>query len=189
MIVKKHSTAADPIPWDLLQSVVIRLIAQSRYRDALMLAIPAYTGLRFSDYSPLRWGDLTGKEILVREKKTKKIREITLSDNLSEIINKCRQENDKSKHYIFANKKNEVFSIQYVNKQIKRINIEFKMGIENISSHSCRKCFATTLWENYGKSEEGLIMVAEILQHSSTSISRKYLGISKNKIRKAYSSL
>jgi len=189
MIITKRSTAADPIQWDLLQSVITQLIEKKRYRDALMLAIPAYTGLRFSDYSGLKWGDLKGKEILVKEKKTGKVREITLSEGLKNIVSLCQQENNKKSDFIFANNSGKVFSIQYANQHLKRINIEFKMNIKNMQTHCLRKSFAATLWDRYDRSEEGLIIISKILNHSNISITKKYIGITDNMVRAAYNSL
>jgi hypothetical protein len=44
------------------------------------------------------------------------------------------------------------------------------------------------IWENNGHSDEYLIKLSSILNHSSTSITRRYLGISREEIKDIYQS-
>ena len=56
------------------------------------------------------------------------------------------------------------------------------LGYKNISTHSFRRFFATNIYESSGKD---ILIVQEILQHSSPICTRKYIGISPQRIEDA----
>ena len=51
-----------------------------------------------------------------------------------------------------------------------------------------RKSGSRLIWENKGHSDEYLIKLSSILNHSSTAMTRKYLGISREEIKDIYQS-
>jgi hypothetical protein len=51
-----------------------------------------------------------------------------------------------------------------------------------------RKSGSRFIWDNNGDSDEYLIKLSSILNHSFTFITRKYLGISKEEIKNIYES-
>jgi len=65
---------------------------------------------------------------------------------------------------------------------------DVKIRNKNISTHSLRKSGSRFIWENNGNSDEYLIKLSSILNHSSTSITRRYLGISREEIKDIYQS-
>ena len=56
------------------------------------------------------------------------------------------------------------------------------LGYENIGTHSFRKFFATDIFE---KNDYNIILVQQLLQHSSPSITQRYLGISSEQMENA----
>ena len=56
------------------------------------------------------------------------------------------------------------------------------LGFENISTHSFRKYFATQIYIN---NNYNIALVRQLLQHSNTSITQKYIGISTQEIENA----
>lgn len=56
------------------------------------------------------------------------------------------------------------------------------LGYENISTHSFRKWYATDIYNNSG---HDIILVQHLLQHSSPNTTRRYIGISEDKIESA----
>jgi site-specific recombinase XerD len=80
------------------------------------------------------------------------------------------------------------YSIQYVNRLLKEGGRDERIKNKNISSHSLRKSGSRFIWENNGHSDEYLIKFSSILNHSSTSITRRYLGISREEIKDIYQS-
>ena len=57
---------------------------------------------------------------------------------------------------------------------------------KNISTHSLRKSGARFIWEEFNKSDESLIKLSMVLNHSSSAITRRYLGITKEEIADIY---
>jgi site-specific recombinase XerD len=56
------------------------------------------------------------------------------------------------------------------------------LGIEGISTHSFRKYFATQIYLN---SNYNIELVRQLLQHSTTAITQKYIGIGPAELEKA----
>ena len=129
--------------------------------------------------------DVLGNDTLtLNEKKTNKRREITIGKSLRDRIEMVYNElgNPSKDEYLFN------YSIQYVNRLLKEGGRDEKIRNKNISSHSLRKSGSRFIWENNGHSDEYLIKLSSILNHSSTSITRRYLGISKEEIKDIYQS-
>ncbi len=149
-------------------------------------------GLRISDVLNLTFKDLNSDKLIIHEKKTGKKREITLNSNIknaySKLLNKLEDQsiiiNDED--FIFVSQKNTVYKKQSINALLKKIFNNTKL---QISSHSLRKSFARKVFENNNQSEASLILLSDILNHSNTSITRRYLGIRAETIENVYLTL
>lgn len=151
----------------------------------LLIEFGVKTLLRYSDLSRITWSDVLSKDTLIlNEKKTNKRREITLGKTLRERIETSYKE------LKIPNREDLVFnySIQYVNRLLKEGGKDCKIRNKNISTHSLRKSGSRFIWENNGNSDEYLIKLSSILNHSSTSITRRYLGITRQEIKDIYES-
>jgi integrase len=154
-------------------------------RMCLLIEFGVKTLLRYSDLSRIQWVDIVGKDTLIlNEKKTNKRREITLGRSIRERIEMVHNQLGKpnNEEYIFN------YSLQYVNRLLKEGGKDVKIRNKNISSHSFRKSGSRYIWESNGNSDEYLIKLSSILNHSSTSITRRYLGISREEIKDIYQS-
>lgn len=150
----------------------------------LFVKLGVSTALRFSDLSQIKWDDVINKtKLLIREKKTNKVREIPISpelmDNLKKIYFKLGSPDMESKVI--------PIKIRTVNKQIKIY--AWKAGIRkgHISSHSMRKTFAREIWRRNNYSEASLIKLSQLFNHSSISITRIYLNITREEVANLYS--
>lgn len=142
---------------------------------ATMLQIEANTGIRISDVLKLRRGDIVKDgnryRYNIKEKKTKKPRTFTVPDPVYLMIEKyCLDHNVQKGEKIFPY--NEDSGARGIQKLIKKIADFY--GYENISTHSFRKYFATKAYIN---SDYDIELVSRLLQHSSSSITRRYIGI------------
>ena len=139
---------------------------------ATMLQVEANTGIRISDVLKLKRGDIIKDGDRYRfdivEQKTKKARHFTVPTPVFLMVEKYCVDHDIEKgEKIFPY--DEARSIQRI---IKKIADFF--GYENISTHSFRKYFATKAYQASGNDIE---LVSRLLQHSSSSITRAYIGI------------
>ena len=151
-------------------------------RNHALLMTGLNTALRISDILALKWEDVYSfenkrflKHITVREKKTKKINIIPINDELKEELSDYSRSTElRTGRYIFVSRKGENKPIS--RSQAFRIVKEAAAYAEcedNISCHSLRKTFGYMAW-NKGAS---VTVLMEIFNHSSYSVTRRYLGI------------
>ena len=176
---------SDYLSTDELHRLIRYFKKLGNLRMCLLIEFGVKTLLRYSDLSRIQWNDIIGKDTLIlNEKKTGKRREISLGKTLRESIETSYIE---LKH---PNKEELVFqyTLQHTNLLLKEGAKDVKIRNKNISTHSLRKSGSRFIWENNGHSDEYLIKLSSILNHSSTFITRKYLGISKEEIKNIYES-
>ena len=154
-------------------------------RMCLLIEFGVKTLLRYSDLSRIRWSDILDKEtLLLNEKKTNKRREISIGKTLRESIKTTYNELKTP----FLEERVFQYTLQHTNLLLKNGGKVEKIKNKNISTHSLRKSGSRFIWENNGHSDEYLIKLSSILNHSSTSITRRYLGISREEIKDIYQS-
>ena len=201
MSAKGKTTTTTYLEWEVLKSLLADLEKAGEYKFLLLFAIGAYTGLRIGDILRLRWyvvynisiGSAGG--IGVTENKTGKHRSISFHKDLKKIIKTVYEfENPEDPgQYIFCSRHGDnPMSIQYINRRMKVLC--FRNGIsvpddKNISTHLLRKTFGRRVWDNQGQDEKALIMLMEVFNHSSVSITKRYLGIRSEEIEDIYKNL
>jgi len=152
-------------------------------------------GLRYSDVITLKHTDMVEKNVndtlILFEKKTSKKRVITLNKNiieaytiLVESLNNVEKYNVND--FIFLSNKKSVFTNVSINMLLKKIFNKKKL---NISSHSLRKSFGRKIYENNNQSEHSLVLLSDMFNHTSISITRRYLGLRSEEISNVYLSL
>ena len=184
MTTTKYTTS-DYLTTDEIHRLIRYFKKLGNPKMGLLIEFGVKTLLRYSDLCRIRWVDVLDKEtLLLNEKKTNKRREITLGVSLREKIQTLYNElkNPSPNEIIFD------YSIQYVNRLLKEGGKNEKIRNKNISTHSFRKSGSRYIWEINGHSDEYLIKLSTILNHSSTSITRRYLGISREEIKDIYQS-
>lgn len=191
---QKHSyTTADYLPWDTMLNLTHRLFKDGKYRMSLLVACGCFFGLRISDLLSLSWEQILGESFTLNEKKTGKYREIKVNAGVQEHIRECYQSLDiKDPHEkCFLNRYGDVISIQRINVVLKEIKVKYMLkDIQHFSTHSFRKTFGRKVVEMAGEnSEMALIKLGEIFNHTSTSITRRYLGLRQQELREVYESL
>lgn len=160
-----------------------------------MFALGFYTGLRISDILRLTWGQVTGVDSFeVVEKKTGKVRPINVNEDLAGIIREARAAiMPESDGPIFTSKKGRAIGKQLTvvgaNIRIKETLERYGIETQNPSSHTLRKTFARRVYENNGQTEDALILLSQVLNHSGPAMTRKYIGITRERIQNIYLSL
>lgn len=148
-------------------------------RLAMVLTLEANLGLRVSDVLNLCLNSfvLDGDRyrLNIEEQKTGKSREFTVPYEIYNYIKMYALENSiKPTAKLFD------ITDRAIQKQLK-IVCDY-LGLEGISTHSFRKYFATSI---YVDNNYNIQLVSKLLQHSSTAITQKYIGIQQKEIEDA----
>lgn len=143
------------------------------YRDYMMFVIGINTGLRIGDLLSLKVEDVRARtHIIITEQKTGKYKRFLINDMLRMEINKyidgMRQE-----EYLFKSRKGDrpisrVQAYRILNK------VAAKLGIDEVGAHTLRKTFSYFHYQQY----KDVAILQSILNHSSPSITLRYIGIS-----------
>jgi len=191
MALKGQKTTSDFLEWSKMQSLILKLERDNDLKFALLISTGSYIGLRISDLLQLKWEQLLNQDYFtIVEKKTKKTRKITINDELQVILNRLHKalgagEDD----FMFVNRFGDrPFSIQYVNAKLKEIFTKY--GIRGqYSSHFMRKTLGRRVWEMNKYSDQALLLLSQLFNHTSVSTTKIYLGIREQEISNLYLSV
>lgn len=151
-------------------------------RCATALVAEANLGLRIGDVLRLRLCDIVRDgnryRLNITEEKTGKRRSFTVPDDVYNFLSDyARSKKIASDSLLFP------IHVRQVQRNLKTVcDI---LGYTNISTHSFRKWYATDIYERNG---HDIVLVQQLLQHSSPAVTRRYIGISDEKIEKAIAS-
>lgn len=152
---------------------------RSNDRVATALVLEANLGLRISDIVQLHLRDIVKDgdryRLDIVEQKTGKQRTFTVQNEIYSYIKIYCLENGIKPHEL-------IFPIteRAIQKQLKLVCDYLEM--DGISTHSFRKFFATQIYMN---NNYNILMVQQLLQHSSPVVTQKYIGIQQKDIEDA----
>lgn len=161
-------------------------------RIAAALMVEANTGLRIGD-------------IVIRDNDKEKISGLRLSDIIREAgryrLNVTEQKTGKPRHftipaelYVYLRdyadaegieKTEQLFPVTVRAVQKALAAVCDYLELENVSTHSFRKFFATEIYQNNG---HDIALVQHLLQHSSAAVTQRYIGIEQDRIEEALTS-
>lgn len=150
-------------------------------RIATALQLEANLGIRISDIVKLRLADIVKDgeryRLDIIEQKTDKKRTFTVKPELYMFIeNYCLRNNIRPTEPMFD------ITERAVQKQLK-IVCDY-LELDGISTHSFRKFYATEIYNN---NNHNISIVQHLLQHSSPTVTQKYIGIQQEQIEEALS--
>lgn len=182
-----------------IQKIKQYLLGKDNKRDYVLFVVGINVGLRAGDLLQLRVKDVcfNGKiinSVKIQEEKTEKYREFTLNKTAQEAItlylNSLHQFNDED--YLFKSAKgdNLPLTVESAHKIIKTL-LQKELNIKgNYGTHSLRKTFAYHTYTNNIKDNPAILdILQKMLNHSSTSVTLRYIGITKEVITDVYNSL
>lgn len=191
MALKGQKTTSDFLEWSKMQSLVLKLERDGDLKFALLIATGSYIGLRISDLLQLRWEQLLNQDYFtIVEKKTKKTRKVTINGELQAILNRLYKALGAGEaDFMFVNRFGErPFSIQYVNAKLKEIFAKYSIRGQ-YSSHFMRKTLGRRVWEMNKYSDQALLLLSQLFNHTSVSTTKIYLGIREQEISNLYLSV
>lgn len=152
-------------------------------RIATITVLQATLGLRLGDCLSLRMTsfvkDAERYRLDIVEQKTKKPRRFTVPIDVYSFIQNYALEAGISK-----NAKLFDVSARQVERHLNKVYSKMQLPLRSYGSHSARKLFATKV---YMENDMNIELVRVLLQHSSVSITQKYIGISQKTVEDALS--
>ncbi|MDR1329506.1 MAG: tyrosine-type recombinase/integrase [Oscillospiraceae bacterium] len=153
-------------------------------RNHTLVVLGIHTALRIGDLLSLRWGDVFDFErrrvrgtVTLIERKTGKLKIIALHRKAISALDTY------SKHYRPTDPEGALFANVATGRPISRIQAyrivrgaSEALEIERVSCHSLRKTFGYHAW----KSGVPPTVIMEIYNHSSYSVTRRYLGVTRD---------
>lgn len=156
-------------------------------RDYLLFYTGINTGLRVSDIIKLNYDDIRDNygnmksHITINEKKTGKIKKFPICNGLYSEL-KTYTDFMEQGDYLF---KSQVGNNKHITTtQAYRVlkAVANKVGLEEVGTHTMRKTFGYWHYKQY----HDVALLQTIFNHSSPSITLRYIGISQDEIDKSY---
>jgi integrase len=148
-------------------------------RIVTALTLQANIGLRIGDIINLKLSNIikdgSRLRLDIKEKKTNKKREFTVPTEIYTYLQSYALENN-----IRPNQKLFNITVRQVQKHL-QITVEY-LGLEGIGTHSFRKFFAVSIYNN---NEYNVELVRQLLQHSSVAVTQHYLSVSPQIVEEA----
>lgn len=157
-------------------------ISRNEIRNYTLLVLGLNIPLRISDLLSIRWRDVFDQKgnrffshLQIVEKKTNKRNYIALNDSTLHALQLLRdsQRSIELGHFIFTANKSGIKPLSRVSAYLIIHNAAESIGLQNIGCHSLRKTFGYHAWKN----GVHLALIMSIYNHSSISITKRYLGI------------
>jgi integrase len=194
MSLQGQKTTTTSMEWDQFKSLISKLERDGEYKFCLLIVIGVFTGLRISDLLQLKFNQFTGSEFLnINERKTKKERRIKINSDLKDILERIKLKMDirDDDQFIFVNKYGtKPIDKSYVNVKLKELLHKYDIHLEgNVSSHMFRKTLGNRALKLNNYSNESIILLMELFNHSSPVTTKRYLGVRNSEIESIYDSL
>ena len=162
-------------------------LRKSGTRDYLLFTFGINIGLRISDIIKLRVRDIVNEDMSIKthitiiEEKTNKVKVFKINPTLSEELKQYVQ-HMKLDDYIFKSRKGTNRPISRVQAYRILSDTANKIGIDDVGTHTLRKTFG---YHFYQKTKD-VAMLQQLFNHSSPSITLKYIGIDQDALDSAY---
>ena len=168
-----------------------KLLKQQSLRDYCLFVLGINSGLRISDLLKLRISDVDEKgkvkdRIRLRENKTNKFKDFPISDNAKSAIREYLKSRQYSENEpLFISRKNKGFLLRQ--RAYKILNeVARSIGIkEKIGTHTLRKTFG---YHAYNSGYD-IAIIQKLFNHSSPSVTLRYIGITQDEMDDVYLSL
>lgn len=193
MSAKGSYTTAEPLEWNEAISFMNRLFDDGNFTISLLVGCGIFFGLRISDILRLTWEDILAPDtFIIFEMKTDKRRIIKINPTFRRHIKKCytKLHPKHIEDLVFISKWGKPYTTNRLNVMFKQYKYKYRLNITHFSTHSLRKTFATRIYKMAGdKSEDALVRLSELLGHSSTQITRRYIGLTQKVMLDTYDML
>lgn len=162
-------------------------LRHNNYRNYCLFVVGINVGLRISDLLSLKINDFWSNgefksELVVVEQKTQKLRRIKINNSVKEAINQYiySLSSFSEADYLFKSRKGANKAIDKKTAHQIIADVCYNCNIKgNYGTHTLRKTFAYQIYINNSENVMILEYIMKLLNHSSQSMTIKYLGLEK----------
>uniref|UniRef100_C5DB39 Integrase family protein n=1 Tax=Geobacillus sp. (strain WCH70) TaxID=471223 RepID=C5DB39_GEOSW len=161
-----------------------RYLKKTNTRDYMLFRCMLYFALRTQDILSLKVKDVRGKyQIYFKEQKTGKTKIIEIHPDLRPELEEYTQ-NMADDDWLFPSRiKGRPLSREQAFRRLQAAGK--KCGLPSLSGHVLRKTFCYHAYKN----GVPLHILSELLNHSSEAVTRRYIGLQQEDIKRAYFSV
>lgn len=160
---------------------VENILSKKNKRDLLFFVLGTNSGLRISDILGLDVGDVRNKDFIeLEEQKTGKRKKFPINSKLQKLINNYienRSDDEPLFMTKFKNRLERCNAYLIIKSACKEAGIKY-----NVGTHTLRKTFG---YHHYQKFKD-VVILQKIFNHSSPSITLRYIGIEEDEIFESY---
>lgn len=171
---------------EIIRSGIPNAYTRPNPKVAMALVCVANLGLRIGDVVRLKPSNFKlrsdGKITLqIKEEKTNKERNTPVAQRFYiQLMDYFMANHISENSYIFSGMRGQHLSVRDVQIILARAVSYLGYG-DDISTHSFRKLFATTLYQQ----KKDIVLTQTVLNHSSPAVTRRYIGIAPEQIEEA----
>ena len=159
----------------------MKKILSSNKRNLLLFNLGINSGLRVSDILALDIKDVKDKTFIeLREQKINKYKQFPINERIQKDIKDFIQDKDIDEPLFLSQKDNRLSRVQsykILRKAAKEVGIDVHIG-----THSLRKTFG---YHHY-KQFDDIVLLQKIFNHSSPSVTLRYIGMEQEIIDESY---
>ena len=162
-------------------------LKRSSQRDYMLFLAGINIGLRISDLLKLKVGDFLNADktmkshVEIKEEKTNKYKRFKINYVLGEELYNYIK-NMQLEEYLFKSRNGNNRPITRIRAYTTLKNTADRLGIKNFGTHSLRKTFGYWHYQNY----HDIAILMKIFNHSSPSITLRYIGVEDDEIDASY---
>ena len=167
-------------------------LKKGQLRNQVLIVLGLHTALRISDLLRITWDDVydfENKRIRTRidivEKKTRKAKSISLNRAAITALTMFANQSAQKGHLLIENAQTRKAISRIQAYRLIRAASEALKFQSRVSCHSLRKTFGYHVW----KSGVSPAVIMEIYNHSSLSVTRRYLGVTQDDKDEVYINL
>lgn len=156
-------------------------LADRSLRNRVIFVFGINTGLRISDILALNVEDVLNKtKVEIREKKTGKYKSFPLNNKIQRLLKEYLKDKKVGNPLFIGRKKKRLNRSQvyrFLNEACNDVGLTI-----NVGTHTMRKTFGFFFYKQFND----IALLQKILNHSSPSITLRYIGIAQEEIDTSY---
>ena len=155
-----------------------KILREQSFRNYFLFVSGINIGIRVGDLLRLRVEDVRERShIVIREQKTGKEKKFKINDNLQREID-CYVRGRDDDEFLFLSRQGGKRPLTRVSAWRILNSAAREVGLEGIGTHTMRKTFGF----HYYRMSKDIAMLQKIFNHSSPSVTLRYIGITQDAI-------